>query len=190
MKRTVKITLCLMSIFFLFSIGTANASWILENRGDAGGDGYVVEPSIIVQDANFDLYGSNNYNSNLDGTYTLYHTILTEPVTNTISWFYQTVDGWGPEWDPAGYYVNGVYNQLTDSSDDASSTQSGTFNISLNAGDDAGFYVYTYVNRYGRGRLTIAGIPDGNPQIPEPTTMLLLGLGLMGLAGIRRKFKG
>ncbi len=55
MKRTVKITLCLMSIFFLFSIGTANASWILENRSAAGGDGYVVEPSIIVQDANFDL---------------------------------------------------------------------------------------------------------------------------------------
>ncbi len=35
----------------------------------------------------------------------------------------------------------------------------------------------------------ILGTANSTTSVPEPTSMLLLGLGLMGLAGVRRKFK-
>ena len=41
-----------------------------------------------------------------------------------------------------------------------------------------GFVVYATSNETGGGQ-----------QVPEPTTMLLLGLGLVGLVGVRRKFQ-
>jgi hypothetical protein len=37
--------------------------------------------------------------------------------------------------------------------------------------------------------IALYGTPDGPPPVPEPATMLLLGFGILGLVGFRRKFR-
>jgi len=62
---------------------------------------------------------------------------------------------------------------------------------------DQGLYAFTLdtddfesIGFYGiYGTPTTNGEPPPNGQVPEPTTMLLLGSGLLGLWGFRKKFK-
>jgi len=109
-----------------------------------------------------------------------------------------------------GMYLTGLQNgfnsTLTISFDDGSSQTLDLLPVTTEGG--AEYFGFTDANAFSSITITNVGIvnSDGSPSIdlwgiddityngpstsaPEPATMLLLGFGLMGLAGVRRKFK-
>jgi hypothetical protein len=151
-----------------FSGYFAPGNWTLTSDGDGSVDLSAVPAALT-------LWGSDSESLAETGYYTRYSIVAPAAGGVDVLWLYRSFDIDGPYYDPAGYFVNGVYTQLSDS---GGSTVQGPTRLSftVDAGDTFGFYVYARDNWGGRGALTIG-------EVPEPATYVLSGLGLL-LAGI------
>jgi len=100
------------------------------------------------------IIGGNN-GSNSAGFSVLLTTVV-EDVDITFDWAYSTTDG--PEWDSFGYVIGTNYIPLSDAS---AANQSGTAMLSLNAGEDFGFAVYTVDNTFGAATGVVTNFAPG-----------------------------
>lgn len=166
--------LCIASVLCLAMPAVSHAdTYTLTNSN--GGDGYIVGSA-----PSFQLFGADN---EVGSNYTTYTTTASAAETVNFDWSYTTFDSDGSVWDPAGYLLNGVYTQLSTNGDIGGQFDtSGTTSVNLLAGDTFGFYVYSADSVAGRGELDVNMAPT-----PEPSSLLLLGSGLLGLAGVVRR---
>ncbi len=110
---------------------------------------------------------------------------ITVPAASTISfsWAYSTQDS-DPAFDPFGVITDDgsgiLFTQLSD--DFGGTSQSGTRSFVVDAGDLFGFRVWSLDSLYGAATGTIT-----NFEVPEPGSLALVGLGILGAAAARRR---
>jgi hypothetical protein len=143
------------------------------------GDGYVID---LPNGA--DLFGSNSGFE--DGVLTTYTATANSNRTFSINWTYNTQDD-DPHYDPAGFYLNGGFFQLSDNG--GPNTQTGFTVFSVLLGDVYGIYVDSIDDIGGRADLAV-----NVSESPLPAALPLFASGLGGLGGLsllarRRKRK-
>jgi hypothetical protein len=162
---------CLAAVAALGAASPAAAVFTLNN--DLGGDGFVVSNSPTI----FTIYGAND---GTGGNVTSFGEIAAAAISGKFRYFTYDVDG--SSFDPAGYFVNGVFTQLSTNGQPRPAFQIGTFSFTVTAGDSYGFYVRTTDGALGRGALTVGAVPE-----PASWAMLIAGFGLVGAVARRRR---
>ena len=130
------------------------------------------------------LFASQSINGPANGslsiTFVMPGTSITG-VTDSVSFLVSgTESGQVPLWSAAIFSNTGMLLEVRSGSTDA------LLSFFRAEGDIGRVEFYSSVNREGIDDLTFGSISNANP-IPEPATLLLLGTGLSGVAGVVRK---
>jgi hypothetical protein len=150
------------------------ANWTLTTNGGNGSVDTSGAPASVI------LAGSNT--GSFSQIFTDFTTLAVGDGLVSFSWNYETFDT-GPNWDPFGYLLDGVFTQLTD--DSGAQTQSGSASFSVLAGQTFGFRVNSVDDTSGRAQSTISSFEAPSAAIPEPGTWAAAALLAGGAAFMR-----
>lgn len=124
----------------------------------------------------------NSGNSSLVGAFVLY-----EPESTTVSDYVLISTPQGPGFPGQDYWVQFVHFEFR-SDVDGQSLQLPPFDYSFTMSETGLMQTQSFYSQTGDNIFDV-GIQSDVSNVPEPATMLLLGLGLVGMAGVRRKIK-
>jgi len=162
----------------MFDIINDGLQYAANQPAPGGQEYYQTQVRIGAYDIPFPSEPTVLTNSRLQ-SHTLTNTLVYDPSTETLTtgWGNVSEDGNGPPTVNSFFDADGldVWFDFRGSS------------YAWGATEDQGVRIVTFFN----GDFPLASGTNGGgcENIPEPTTMLLLGSGLLGLAGLRRKFK-
>jgi len=173
----------------LFALGTARADSVVGFTGDfAPGNWSVVTgaggtpPSA---DASF-LSISSPRPVDSDDDFTRFFIDLTRAARVSFDWDYVSSDeDEDPIFDPFGVITGDVplFTQLTDDLGDI--MQSGSFSVIVGAGEMFGFQAFALEGDFGTATTRVGSFRVD--YIPEPQTLLLMGLALAAATATRRR---
>ena len=131
------------------------------------------------------LRGGNNQSGNSGQT--SYTTVAAAAGTVMFDFNYDSFNVDGPEFDPFGVILNGMFTQLT--IDSGSDAQNGMFSFNVAQGDIFGFAIQTVDNLLGPSQVIISSFKAPAPGVttPEPASLFsMIAMGGLGLI-LKRK---